>query len=73
MRIFFKKLFMQRIESIEKLKDLGNRVFKNNLTYHFYNDEHDYVIEIYKDNKKIYEFVCNRVHAKNFFDEAVEF
>ena len=64
---------MTRIELPEKLIDLGRRVLKNDLEYKVYGDEHDYVIEIYRDNKKIYEFVCVKYKAQLFIDNAMEF
>ncbi len=68
-----KKYFMKRIDSAEKLKDLGQRVLNNNLKYKIMHEDDDYVIEIFRDDIKIYEFVCTKELGRLFLDEAVQF
>jgi L-rhamnose mutarotase len=68
-----KKFFMQRIESIEELKRMGRKVQDNQMTYKIHIDDTDYQIFIFKDNKKIFEFVCNRDVSQEFLDAAIQF
>lgn len=71
---FFRKLFVKRIESTEKLMEIGEKVFKEkDLSYKIYGDKFDYIIEILRKEEKIFEFVCNKVHAQVFFNEVVGF
>lgn len=71
---FIKKLFMDRIESIEKLIELAQRMKKTGANYKAFSSGRDYIFEIYnKDSNKVYEFICDRKLGLNFIDEALEF
>lgn len=70
---FLKKFFMKRIDSIDKLTDLGRRVFKNNLQYTITYEDNDYIFEIYRDGEKIFDFVCTKKLGQMFLDEAIPF
>lgn len=66
-------LGMKKINSVEKLAEMGKRVKETGLTYEIRVIDNDYQIEIYKGSMKIYEFVCDKVGSQAFLSEAVNF
>lgn len=64
---------MQRIESVETLKEMGKRVLKEGFDHKIYNYGDDNMFEIFKDTQKIFEFVCPKTVTKEFLNEAVNF
>lgn len=71
--LFFQRIFMRRIDSSEKLKEMGRKVKEKDLQYKIFSNESDMLIEIFEEHKKVFEFVCERKQCQNFFDEAVRF
>jgi hypothetical protein len=65
---------MDRIDSIDKIKEMAKRVFRDKtLTHLIYEDGKNRRIEILRDGKRIYEFICSTDLSQQFLDDAIDF